>query len=138
MVREMLVHLEHADPVLTPKDPFQLVVGKNFSFVLRILQVVSANVVPNLRHDLAARKRCASGDRREIRRGLNRAGQSAPCLTCALCHHGPPVVPLRDRAQSWAHCNALTEGNSAIFPLEWNNPVLSVVSDVGAAAELDA
>src|SRR5690242_1461319 len=34
MVRQMLVHLEHADPVLTPKDLLQLVVRHDFSFVL--------------------------------------------------------------------------------------------------------
>src|SRR5438309_10347154 len=93
MVRKVLVHLEHADPVLAAEDLLQLVVGKDFPLVLRILQVVLANVVPDLRHDLAARKRRASGDRREIRRRLNRAGQSAPCFTTAFCHHGPPVVP---------------------------------------------
>ena len=81
----MLVHFEHADPVLAPKDLLQLVVSHDFPFVLRVLQVVLANVIPHLRNDLAARQRIAARDRGEIRRRLNRAGQSAPCLTTAPC-----------------------------------------------------
>src|SRR6476646_2851348 len=92
MVRQMLIHFEHADPVLTPKDLLQLVVSHDFPFVLRVLQVVLANVVPDFRNDLAARQRSAARNRSEIRRRLNRASQSAPCLACAFCHLGPPVV----------------------------------------------
>src|SRR3954466_13815615 len=56
VVRQMLVHLEHADSVLAPEDLLQLVVSEDFSLVLRVLQVVLANVVPHLRDDLAARQ----------------------------------------------------------------------------------
>ena len=37
MVREVLVHLEHADPVLAAEDSLQLVVSHDFPFVLRVL-----------------------------------------------------------------------------------------------------
>src|SRR5687768_11763476 len=66
MVRQMLVHLEHAAAVLA-EDLAQLVVRHNFSFVLRVLQVVLANVIPNLGNHLAARKRIIARDRCELR-----------------------------------------------------------------------
>src|SRR6476646_10597509 len=66
VVRQMLVHLEHAEPVLAAKDLLQLGVSHDLSFVLRILQVVPADVIPDFRNDLAARQRAAAGDRREI------------------------------------------------------------------------
>ena len=72
---------------LPPKIFFSVVVGHDFPFVLRVLQVVLADVIPHLRNHLAARQRRAAGDLREIRRRLNRAGQSAPCFTTSpLCH----------------------------------------------------
>jgi hypothetical protein len=43
-----------------------------------------------------------------------------------------------DRAQSQVLCNAVTERKSAIFAREWNDLVLSVVSDVRTAAVSDA
>src|SRR6476469_651399 len=109
----MLVHFEHADPVLAPEDLLQLVVSKNFPLVLRVLQVVLADVIPHLRNDLAARKRIAAANLRAIRRGLNRASQSSPCLTCALCHHGPPVVPLFLERNSGGCARALRQPESA-------------------------
>ena len=75
----MLVHLEHADAVLT-EDLAELVVGNNFPLVLGILQVVLANVIPNLRNDLAARKRIATNYSCQFRRRLNRPCQSAACF----------------------------------------------------------
>src|SRR4249919_1263328 len=87
MVREVLVHFEHADPILAPEDRLKRRVCNNFPFVLRILQVVLADVIPNLGHHLAARQWRASGDLGEVRRRLNRASQSAPCFTTSLfCH----------------------------------------------------
>ena len=80
VVRQVLVHFEHADPVLAPENLLQLVVGQDFPFVLRILQVVLTDMVPNLRNDLAARQRIAASDCGEITRRLNRAGQTAPAL----------------------------------------------------------
>src|SRR5205823_14409274 len=112
----MLVHLEHADLILAAEDLLQLVVSKDFPLVLRILQVVLANVIPHFRNDLTARKRVASGDRGEIRRRSNRASKSAPCFTNALCHSGPPVVPPVDRAQSSLHCNAVCREGVSDFP----------------------
>src|SRR6476646_9007441 len=55
VVGQVLVHFEHADPVLAPKNFLECRVCHNFPFVLRVLQVVLANVVPHLRHDLTAR-----------------------------------------------------------------------------------
>ena len=66
MVRQMLVHLEHAAAVLA-EDLLQLVVRQDFSFVLRILQVVLANMIPDLRNHLAARQRIVARDRRQLR-----------------------------------------------------------------------
>src|SRR5690348_17506241 len=87
MVREVLVHLEHADAILAAEDRLERRIRHDFPFVLRVLQVVFADVVPHLRNDLAARKRRASSDLRKIRRRSNRASQSAPCFTTSsLCH----------------------------------------------------
>ena len=82
----MLVHFEHADPVLAAEDLLQLVVCNDFPLVLRILQVVLANVIPDLRNHLAARKRSAAGDRSEIRRRLTGRASPPPALRapCAI------------------------------------------------------
>src|SRR5580765_3027873 len=52
-----------------------------------------------------------------------------PCAITALL-----LFRSLDRAQSSRHCNAVAEGKSAIFERERNNPVVNVMSDVGAAA----
>src|SRR6478672_4869154 len=94
MVRQMLVHFEHADAVLAPEDLLQLVVSQDFPFVLRVLQVVFTNVIPHLRNDLAARQRRTAADCSEIRRRLNRASQSAPRFTTSpLCHQALLLFP---------------------------------------------
>ena len=64
MLRQMLVHFEHG-ALVDAKDLLELVVGKNFPLVIRVLQVVLANVIPHLRHDLATRQR---GSTRRSRR----------------------------------------------------------------------
>src|SRR5919112_440686 len=51
---EVLVHLEHGRLVLA-EDLAELVVGQDLAAVLRVLQVVGLNVVPDLAHHLAAR-----------------------------------------------------------------------------------
>src|SRR5947209_12032809 len=130
----MLVHLEHADAILAPKDRLQRGVSHDFPFVLRVLQVVLADVVPHLRNDLAARKRSASGNLRQIRRRLNRASQSAPCFTCALCHYGPPVVPLLIERNLRAFAMALWAERSVLNRAERHDAVAGVVPDVRAAA----
>jgi len=50
-----LRHLKHVQ-FLTAKDRLQLIVGQNFSFVLRILKMVFFNVRPNLFCDLSSRQ----------------------------------------------------------------------------------
>src|ERR1700733_6010450 len=55
MLREVLVHLEHRHLVLA-EDLAKLVVGQNFAFVFRVLQVMGLDVFPDLAHHLAARE----------------------------------------------------------------------------------
>src|SRR5882757_3556676 len=49
---EVLVHLKHGHLVLA-EDPPELVIGHDFAAVLRVLQVVRADVLPDLAHHLA-------------------------------------------------------------------------------------
>ena len=51
---DRLGHLKHVQ-FLTAKDRLQLIVGQDFSFVLRILKVVLLNVRPNLFCDFTSR-----------------------------------------------------------------------------------
>src|SRR5438445_11701806 len=67
VVRQMLVHLEHADPVFAPKDRLQRGVRHDFPFVLWVLQIVLADVIPDFGDHLAARARRASRTLRQIR-----------------------------------------------------------------------
>src|SRR4051812_3998831 len=60
MPRQMLVHLEHRAPIGT-ENLAKLVVGDDLALVLRVLQVVLADVVPDLADDLAARQRVRAG-----------------------------------------------------------------------------
>src|SRR6185369_16164775 len=86
MLRQVLVHFEHG-ALVGAKDFPELVVCKNFPLVIRVLQVVLANMIPNLRHDLATRQRVRPDDRCEIRRRLHREGKSAPSFTTSpFCH----------------------------------------------------
>ena len=52
---EVLVHLEHGYLILA-ENIAESIVSQNFSAVLRILQVVRANVLPHLAHYLAPSK----------------------------------------------------------------------------------
>ena len=56
VLRQMLVHFEHG-ALVGPKDLPKLVVCKNFPLVIRVLQVVLANMGPHLRNDFATRQR---------------------------------------------------------------------------------
>src|SRR5271169_2704506 len=49
---EVLAHLEHGHLVLAEDSP-ELVIGHDFAAVLRVLQVVRADVLPDLAHHLA-------------------------------------------------------------------------------------
>ena len=51
MAGEVLVHFEHGHLVLAEDLP-ELVVGQDFAAVLRVLQVVRADVLPHLAHYL--------------------------------------------------------------------------------------
>ena len=51
---DRLGHLKHVQ-FLTAKDRLQLIVGQDFSFVLRILKVLLLNVRPNLFCDFTSR-----------------------------------------------------------------------------------
>src|SRR4051812_1189449 len=101
MLREMLVHLEHGAAVLA-EDLLQLVVCEDLPLVLRILEIVLADVVPDLADDLAARQRVGARNRGEVRRRLHRTLQ--PALT--ICHYCLPVVFVR--------------------PIERNSPLLAM------------
>src|SRR5437868_15538786 len=69
MAGEVLVHLEHGHLVLA-EDPPELVVGQDFTAVLRVLQVVQADVLPHLAHHLAPRQRARADHRGQLLRRL--------------------------------------------------------------------
>jgi hypothetical protein len=56
MAGEVLVHLEHRHLVLA-EDLLELVVSQDLAAVLRVLQVVRADVLPDLAHHLTPRER---------------------------------------------------------------------------------
>src|SRR3954471_5030310 len=53
---EVLVHLEHGDAVFA-EHGLELVVGHDLALVLRVLELVALDVVPNLAHHLGAGQR---------------------------------------------------------------------------------
>ena len=55
MLVDCLGHLKHVQ-LFAAENRLQLVVGKDFTFILRILQFVLRDVRPNLFRDLTARK----------------------------------------------------------------------------------
>jgi hypothetical protein len=54
MLRAVLVHLEHADPVLATKDWPELVISQDLALVLGVLEIVGLDVLPNLAHHFRA------------------------------------------------------------------------------------
>src|SRR6185369_8041158 len=94
MTRQMLVHLEHRAAILA-ENFSQLVVRDDLALVLRILEIVLLDMVPDLADDLAARQRIGTGDRGQISRGLHRTLQTA---LSTLCHTSLPFeLMLGDR-----------------------------------------
>ena len=61
MRRDELGHLEHRHFVFL-EDGLQLIVGKDISLVLGILQIMLFDVIPDALHDLAARIRPGTND----------------------------------------------------------------------------
>ena len=66
VLAEVLGHLEHGHFVLAEDFP-ELVIGEDFAAVLRVLQVVRLDVVPNLARHLAPRHRVGADDRSKLR-----------------------------------------------------------------------
>src|ERR1700761_7664896 len=65
---EMLVHFEHAYLVLAAEDGLQLGVGQDVALVLRVLQVVLLDVVPNLGNHFTPGKLSRPDDGGQLRR----------------------------------------------------------------------
>ena len=76
MRRQELLHLEHGAAVL-PEYGLQLVVGNDRPLVGGVLQLVLADVIPDLGHDLGAGQRVGADDRSELGRGCDGLRQSA-------------------------------------------------------------
>ena len=53
-----LRHLEHVNLVLAPKDDAELVVCDDLPLVRWVLEILPLDVLPELLHNLTARKRC--------------------------------------------------------------------------------
>ena len=86
MLGQVLVHFEHG-ALVGAKNLAEFVVSKNFPLIVRILQVILANVIPNLRNDLATRQRTRTHNRGKIRRWGYRTGKPATCFTTSpFCH----------------------------------------------------
>src|SRR5277367_1736714 len=66
---EVLVHLEHGHLVLAEDSP-ELVIGHDFAAVLRVLQVMRADVLPDLAHHLAPGQRARADHRGQLLRQL--------------------------------------------------------------------
>ena len=48
MIEDQLRHLKHADSIFAVQNFLQFVVGFDESLVVRILQIVTANIIPQL------------------------------------------------------------------------------------------
>jgi H+-translocating NAD(P) transhydrogenase subunit beta len=74
---DQLRHLEHRDLVLPTKDWLELGVGTDGSAVIRVLEVVLLDVVPDLLGEGGARQGFAPDDGGESGVGLHRLGEAA-------------------------------------------------------------
>src|SRR3954447_7194834 len=79
----MLVHLEHGH-LLLAEYRLQLAVGQDLAPVLRVLQLVLLDVVPDLAHHLAARQGPGPDHRRQLLGRLQRLLQPVGLATGAL------------------------------------------------------
>src|SRR5215831_6180841 len=61
-----LRHVEHGHLRLAAEDGLELIVGVDHAAILRVLQVVLLDVLPELLGDLGARHRVRADDRREL------------------------------------------------------------------------
>jgi hypothetical protein len=57
VLREVLVHLEHAHLVLASEHRLKLLVRHDLALILRVLELVRLDLVPNLAHHLGAWQR---------------------------------------------------------------------------------
>ena len=88
-------HFKHADAVFAPEEFAQFVVGLNKRFVLRVLQIVAANVIPKLPRDFGAWDWLAADDLGQLRIGLHGFHESGARLTFSFsfcwCNHNLPL-----------------------------------------------
>ena len=57
VTRDELGHLEHRNLALAAKERAELIVGHDIALVLRVLEVVRLNVLPQFLNDLPSRHR---------------------------------------------------------------------------------
>src|SRR5437899_196459 len=67
MLADVGRHFEHRQLLIAVENRPQIVVGANHPAILRVLQIVFADVLPKFAHGLAARERFASHDVRQLR-----------------------------------------------------------------------
>ena len=113
---KVLVHLEHGHLVLTEDLP-ELIVGQDLAAVLRVLQIMRLDVVPNLAHHRAPRQGLRSDYRSQLLRWLQRLLQRALFAALAAlwrglrrgglgCHQ---VTPVRRLENFMPHCSARSQ-----------------------------
>src|SRR4030095_14449029 len=114
MPGEMLGHREHRAAIFA-ENRTKLVVGDDLTLVLGILQIVLADMIPDLADHLAARQRIRTDDRgQSLRRGPRPLQAALP----SLCHIFPPCEHLdRDRRKSEGFATALTLCRARFSPL---------------------
>src|SRR5207253_921093 len=79
MLADVRRHLEHRQLLVALENRKEIGVGANDPAILGVLQVVLADVLPQLAHRLAARQRLASDDVCELRSWCHHAANGAAC-----------------------------------------------------------
>ena len=87
-----LGHFEHAHPVFSVEDVFELVVGVNEGLVLLVLQVVAADVLPKFTRECRSSERLVADNGRQFLvwlHGFHEPGAGLPFalgLRCVISH----------------------------------------------------
>jgi len=81
MIEDEFGHLEHADAILATKDFAQFVVGFDKCFILRVLKIMAADVIPQLLGDFSAGKGLIADDFAKLLVRLNRFQKSCARLS---------------------------------------------------------
>ena len=94
VIKDQLRHFKHANAISAVEKLTEFVIGFDKCLILRILQIVAANIVPKLARDFSAWYRVAADDFGQLRIGLDRFHEPGARLTFSFgfcwCSHVLP------------------------------------------------